>query len=563
MKIEEKKEALRNKALVLMFLRAVLAIVFLGITTWFQVRQYSFSNLNPYPLYAIVLIIGVLTLIYAIVLKWIKNLRLFIYLQVSADIAVITIIVYVTGGIESYLQVLYFLSIIGSSIMLSKRGGYYAASLASISYGLLIDLDFYALLPARYKIFPTYFNHHWFEAITTIATNILAYFTVAVLTGYLAVRMEGAEKRLAKQTIDFDKLSRVNEYILENITSGIMTVDDHLRITSFNRAAEIISGYELRDVYYRDLNEIFPQTFSFEKNFSVDTSRLEKMVKTKDGSDVFIGFRFSRGRGAEDAHIIIFQDLTKLQSMEEQLRRAEKMKALGEISVGIAHEVRNPLASMSGSIQMLSEQLRLTGEDRSLMEIVLREAKRLNELITDFLLFARPARQERKLMNLADILNDNIRLFTNSCEANGIMIRGDIEKNIPIEGDARQLSQVFWNIFLNSAHAMSGMAGEITVTSSITEDSPLSGDEGGVPVSTRYASIKVADRGKGMDETEISRIFDPFYTTRPEGTGLGLAMAYSIVQSHGGAITVSSALGKGTEFTITLPLTAEHAAAPV
>jgi len=280
------------------------------------------------------------------------------------------------------------------------------------------------------------------------------------------------------------------------------------------------------------------------------------MVKTKAGSDVFIGFRFSRGSGAEDAHIIIFQDLTKLHSMEEQLRRAEKMKALGEISVGIAHEVRNPLASMSGSIQMLSEQLRLTGEDRSLMEIVLREAKRLNELITDFLLFARPARQERKLINLAEILKDNIRLFTNSCEANGITIREGIDKNIPVAGDVRQLSQVFWNIFLNSAHAMSDRGGEIRVTSSITEKSVLSGEEVQGSVSTPFVSIKVADCGKGMDETEISRIFDPFYTTRPEGTGLGLAMAYSIIQSHGGAITVSSTLGKGSEFTITLPVTA-------
>jgi len=555
--MEEEKKALKNKALVLMFLRAVLALAFLGITTWFQVRQYSFSSLNPYPLYAIVVIIGVLTIIYALTLKWVKNLRLFIYLQISLDIAVITMTVYVTGGIESYLPVLYFLSIIGASIMLSKRGGYYAASLASISYGLLIDLDFYGVLPVQYKIFPSYFNHRWDEAITTIATNILAYFTVAVLTGYLAGRTEGAEKRLAKQTIDFDKLSRVNEYILENITSGIMTVDESLRITSFNRAAEIITGYSLRDVYYRPVEEIFPQTFRPENALSSEKSRLEKMVKVKDGSDVFIGFRFSRGSEADDAYIIIFQDLSKLRSMEEQLRRAEKMKALGEISVGIAHEVRNPLASMSGSIQMLSEQLSLKGDDRSLMEIVLREAKRLNELITDFLLFARPARQERKLINLAKILNDNIRLFTNSSESSGIRIVSRLDESIPVQGDARQLGQVFWNIFLNSAHAMVRDGGEISVTSSIGGVSPPQGGENRFAAPHRYVSIVVADSGKGMEPSEVSRIFDPFYTSRPEGTGLGLAIAHSIVQSHGGVIEVASVVDKGTVFTITLPIMAE------
>jgi len=553
----EEKKALRNKVLVLMFLRAVLALVFLGITTWFQIRHYSFSILNPYPLYAIVVTIGVLTIIYALTLKRVKNLRLFIYLQISLDIVVITITIYVTGGIESYLQVLYFLSIIGGCILLSTRGGYYAASLSGISYGILIDLDFYGLLPGKYKIFPSYFSHKWDEALTTIATNILAYFTVAVLTGYLAGKTEGAEKRLAKQAIDLDKLSRVNEYILENITSGIMTVDENLRITSFNRAAEVITGFSLREVYYRDIEEIFPQIFSPASVPSSEVSRLEKMVKVKDGSELFIGFRFSRGSEADDAYIIIFQDLSKLRQMEERLRRAEKMKALGELSVGIAHEVRNPLASMSGSIQMLSEQLTLTGDDRSLMEIVLREAGRLNELITDFLLFARPARQERKLINLTQTLNDKIRLFSNSSESQFIAIETHLDDRIPVQGDARQLGQVFWNIFINSAHAMDPEGGHIMVTSTIVEE-PASHEAGELTVRPkRSVIIKVIDSGKGMDPSEAARIFDPFYTTRAEGTGLGLAIVHSIVLSHGGVIEVSSEVNRGTEFTIALPIMAD------
>ncbi len=400
---EEANKALKNKALALMFMRAVLALVFLGITTWLEVREFSFSSLNPYPLYAIVVIIGVLTIIYALALKRVRNLRLFIYLQVSLDIAIITATVYVTGGLDSYLQVLYFLSIIGGAILLSRRGGYYAASLSSIAYGVLIDLDFYSLLPARYKIFPSYTSHGWVDAVTTIATNILAYFTVAMLTGYLAGKTERFERRLEEQTIDFDKLARLNEYIVENITSGIMTIDRQMRVTSFNRAAEAITGYSLKDVYYRPVEEILPGIFTPENIQTGDTTRLEKTVKARDGSELFIGFRFSRGSGIEDANIVIFQDLSKMRSMEEQLRRAEKMRALGELSVGIAHEVRNPLASISGSIQVLREELRLDGDDRSLMDIVLREAGRLNELITDFLLFARPARRERGLFNLAGL----------------------------------------------------------------------------------------------------------------------------------------------------------------
>ncbi len=557
--MKEQNEALKNKALVLMFLRAVLALAFLGITTWLQVREYSFSYLNPYPLYAIVVLIGSLTLVYALVLKWVKNLRLFIYLQVTLDILIITLTVYVTGGLDSYLQVLYFLSIIGGAILLSKRGGYYAASLSSIAYGVLIDLDFYSLLPLKYKIFPSYLPHRWDDAITTIATNTLAFFTVALLTGYLAGRTERVEQRLQEQSIDFDKLARLNEYIVENITSGIMTIDKDLRITSFNRAAETITGYSLRDVYYRKVDEILPGVFSAENILSAETRRLEKTVRVKDGKEVVIGFRFSRGSGMEDAHIIIFQDLSKMRSMEEQLRRAEKMRALGELSVGIAHEVRNPLASISGSIQVLKEQLRLEGDDLSLMDIVLRETNRLNELITDFLLFARPAHQRRGVLDLKEILDEKIRLFRNSGEAGAIEIENRLEGNIMVFGDARQLGQVFWNIFLNSAQAMEEGKGRIIITSWREGLPPSGDDEGGGSEPRPAASISIRDTGRGMAREELSRIFDPFYSSREGGTGLGLAIAHSIVESHNGRISVRSEPGKGAEFIVTLPLAASLA----
>ncbi len=555
--MEEANKALKNKALVLMFLRAVLALAFLGITTWFQVREYSFSNLNPYPLYAIVVLIGVVTIIYALTLKWVRNLRRFIYLQITVDILIITLTVYVTGGIDSYLQVLYFLSIIGGAIMLSKRGGYYAASISGIAYGVLIDLDFYSVLPQGYKMTTSFITHGWDDAITTIATNILAYFTVALLTGYLAGRGERFERQLEEQSIDFDKLSRLNEYIVENITSGIMTIDSEFRITSFNRAAETITGYSLKDVYYRNVEGIFPGVFTRENIKKSNTTRLEKTVKAKDGSDIFIGFRFSRGSGSGDAYIIIFQDLSKLHFMEEQLQRAEKVKALGELSVGIAHEVRNPLASISGSIQVLKEQLHLEGDDLSLMEIVLRETRRLNELITDFLLFARPARRKRSRVNLAGIIDEKIRLFRNSEEAKDLEIETSLPEDIPLEGDARQLGQVFWNIFLNSAQAMEG-GGRLRVSADFSESAL--GDPSGT--ATPEVNVRVTDTGRGMDKEEASRIFDPFHSSREGGTGLGLAIAHSIVSSHGGTITVMSEKGKGTEFTVRLPvMTGAEAAA--
>src|SRR3990172_7414178 len=180
------QKPLKAKVLAMMMLRVVIALAFLGVTTWFQVKEYPSSELNLYPLYAIVVSVSLLTILYALALKWVRNLRALIYVQVTVDMALVTFIVYATGAIESYLQTLYFLSIIGSSIMLNRRGGYYTASISGIAYGALLDMDFYGVLPAGYKVFVPAALPPWEDVLTTFSTNILAFFSVAYLTGYLA-----------------------------------------------------------------------------------------------------------------------------------------------------------------------------------------------------------------------------------------------------------------------------------------------------------------------------------------------------------------------------------------
>ncbi|MBI5810975.1 MAG: PAS domain S-box protein [Deltaproteobacteria bacterium] len=419
-----KEHPLKARLLAMMVLRVAVALVFLGITTYLQLKEFSYASLNLYPLYTIVVIIGLLTIFYARIINRVRNLTLFTYAQVTVDMMLVTAIVYATGGIESYLSVLYFLSVIGSSILLNRRGGFYAASVASIAYGALIDLEYYGMLSGGFRIFSAPAVIARENVLRTIATNILAYFIVAYLTGYLAERTARAEKDLHEKGIDFENLERLNRHIVENITSGIITLDAGLRITSFNRAAEAISGLTLREVYHKELNNVFPGLI--ERKLFDGTSieggggapmrsmgRAEKAFTKKDSTELYLGFTVSRGGPPIDsiggggtisddmAWIVIFQDLTRLKAMEEQLRRGERLKALGELSVGIAHEVRNPLASISGSIQVLKGDLDLKGEDLRLMDIVMRETGRLNALITDFLLFARPAQEKRERINIA------------------------------------------------------------------------------------------------------------------------------------------------------------------
>lgn len=556
---EYSPQALKPKLMTMMVLRVVLALAFLGVTTWVQVTENSLSTLNFHPLYAIVVVVSALTILYARTINRVRNLRLFAYLQITLDIILITSIVYVTGGIESYLQIMYLLSVMGSSTLLNRRGGYYAASVSSIAYGVLVDMDFYGMLPVKYMVFGANSVHAWEDVLTTVSTSFLAFFTVAFLTGYLAESTARVEKKLEEREIDFAKLENLNRSIIENISSGIMTLDKDERITSFNNAAEVMTGYTLKEVYYRKAEDIFPGLVRDGRAEEKAGMRLEKAFNKKDGEELYLGFTLSEGQGGEAAYIVIFQDLTRLKVMEDRLRRAEKLRALGELSVGIAHEVRNPLASISGSIQVLKDDLRLGADDARLMDIVVRETERLNTLITDFLLFARPAHEKRQVVNLSDVVDEKIDIFRYSREARGISIEKRLEEGLFIEADPRQIGQVFLNLFLNSAQAMGG-EGSLAVSSATSAvggayQGPVHGNdrtEGGIV--RPFAEITVMDSGCGISEEDMARIFDPFFSTKDLGTGLGLAIAHRIVESHGGSIEVSSVPGEGTSFKVLLPL---------
>ncbi|MBI5562936.1 MAG: PAS domain S-box protein [Deltaproteobacteria bacterium] len=543
---------LRPKLLAMMVLRVVLGIAFLGLTSWFQIKTFSAPLVRLYPLYSLVAFVGLLSIVYALAFKRIDNLKLFAYVQVTLDVLLITVVVYITGGVESYMHVLYPLIILGGASILSRRGGLYAAAISSICYGVLMDLDFYRMLPDRFKVFGVHGAPAWEDVFTTVTTNILAYFIIAYLTGYLAERTARVEKRLEEREIDFGKLEGLNRLIVENITSGIMTLDEFLRITSFNREAALVTGYTLRDVYYKDVRDVFPDMLQGSPGDSPrDSLRIEKRFKRKDGAEIFLGFTISKGQGGEAAFIVIFNDLTRYKAMEERLKVGEKLKALGELSVGIAHEIRNPLASISGSIQVLKDELRLSGDNAHLMEIVLRETDRLNRLITDYLLFARPATGKRQRVDLGAVINGTVKVFRNSPEAAGIAIKATVAGGIYVLGEERQLGQVFWNLFVNAAHAMSS-GGAMTVTSRVLREGASSAHAGAQ--ARPCVEILVADTGCGIKHDDLKRVFDPFFSTKDGGTGLGLAIVHRIIESHEGSIDVRSSIGTGTVFKVVLPL---------
>ncbi|MBI5233602.1 MAG: PAS domain S-box protein [Deltaproteobacteria bacterium] len=534
-------EVLRAKLLSMMVFRVALVFAFLAITLWSQLRSAPQSEADYNPLYVIAAVIGLLTILYAATLKRVKNVRGLAYLQTIIDIVIISVIVFVTGSIASYLSILYFFSIIGSSIFLNRTGGLFAASLSSLLYVFVLEMDFYNLLPQGYKVLWPVAEPLWQDLSTTLSTNILAFFTVAYLTGYLAERGAVAEKELKEKEMDLAKLEDLNRQIIENIPCGIMTLDIEGRITSFNPVAEEITGLKLKDVYGRDAMELIDAIF--EENLEVAAGvRVEKMYKAKDSAR-YVGFTMAPGKGDDAAKIVILQDITRIKTLEDELRRDEKLKALGELSVGIAHEIRNPLASISGSIEVLGAAANPGSERGRLMEIVLKETGRLNALITDFLLFARPVQGEKERADISRIIRDTAEVFKNSPEATGIVISMDVGTDTFIECNTRQMGQVFWNLFINAGHAMAGK-GRLDVR--LDAASSRHHARG-------FFEITVSDTGAGIADNDLFRIFDPFYSTKERGTGLGLAIVNRIVESHGGSIEVKSRQGEGTVFRIFLP----------
>ncbi|MCX5906527.1 MAG: ATP-binding protein [Deltaproteobacteria bacterium] len=223
------------------------------------------------------------------------------------------------------------------------------------------------------------------------------------------------------------------------------------------------------------------------------------------------------------------------------------MAAIGGLAAGLAHEIRNPLASISGSIEILKEERGNNPQKLRLMDIVLREVSRLNSLVEDFLLFARPSFPRKERIHLNQVVEEIIKMFTNNPDySSGVEVTNESKDDLFIQGDAQQIKQVFWNLIINAAQAMPS-GGEVRVELRKNSSLPL------FP-GLSQGEILISDTGVGIKEEDMGRIFDPFFSTKEDGTGLGLSIVHRIVEGHGGKVAVRSQLGKGTSFTLFFPI---------
>lgn len=495
--------------------------------------------------YLLIVLIYILTILYALLVNRVSNLFFFSYAQISLDIFLETFLVYLTGGVDSPFTPLYIISIISASIILFKRGGNIAASISTIIYGGLVDIQYFKLIPS---LPPS--NYSARETLYFLFIYTIAFFTVAYLSGDLAEKVKQTGKELIRRETDLTSLQAFNENILQSISSGLLTTDLNWRITSFNRAAREITGYSVEETQGKGVEEILgwkvganlPYSISELNNRSI---RSDIRTSKKNGSRLILGITISPLKdenGENNGSIWIFQDLTRIKEMEEEMTRQERLAAIGELAAGIAHEIRNPLASISGSMQVLSEEPYLKDENRHLIDVALKETERLNSIVTEFLMFARPIQLNPKPCNVKELLNETISLIKNSKEhRNDIEILTNIqEDDMEIVIDPDKIKQAFWNLLINAFQAMPD-GGKLRI-------------EARKVISHNRMEIIFEDNGEGIKKEDIGKIFYPFFTTKYRGSGLGLAVVQKVVDEHKGNIEVRSSVGAGSCFTVSLPL---------
>ncbi len=540
---------------VLMIFRLVLVTLILGtVVVLYAGRSPAFPL---FPIYGLLAFTYLISALYWLALKWEIAPVISIYIQLSIDVILATGILYYSGGSESILTLLYLVIIISSSIYLHLGGILYVCSLAVVAYGLLSWLQYHGSMLAPSFFEPDQLPRPPTQSPINVFLNICFFYLVAFLSGFLAEKLrrkgeelESTSRRLRKVQLDTDD-------ILANMNSGLVTVDGEGIIQHFNRAAEKILGLEASQIKNKPFEQVFGEqnrelgvALNSALERGVVNSRTELMAVSRQGRSMPLGISTTLlgvGEGERGGVIAVFQDLTEAKELEQRAREADRLAVLGQLSAAIAHEIRNPLAAISGSIEVLSESLQLAGEEQKLMGLVTRESDRLNRIITDFLLYARIRPADKTVVDVVKLVNETLILVRNHADFHdGIEIVNEAEVHKAYAlADQDQVRQIFLNIAINALQAMSH-GGRLVV--GLVEGPSRAGTRG----KDEMVKVFFQDTGVGIPAGELKSIFEPFYSSKKGGTGLGLSIAQRIVENNGGKLEVESHKGKGTTFTVSL-----------
>jgi two-component system sensor histidine kinase PilS (NtrC family) len=521
----------------------LIVVFLLLITTWVWYSGRLELSFDRFPRgVTLVFIIAVgLTPVYFFLLRLSRNLTWQIWLQFLVDAVLITVLIWQTGDLTSPYITLYIVLISVSSIFLKPLS---TIILAFICVGCFAGMAFISMT-------------EWVsDPITTppakvvqiVSFNVVAFLVVGLLSARLAERRFSGEK-LEETTKSLANLRLLHERIIESIRSGLITTDLDGKIFTFNAAAAEITGFSASEMIGRSIHTLFGNIQEAidhslsEKDANEQPPRFEANLVTPDGFAVRIGYNVAQlvsETNETSGLIVTFQDLTEIRSMEENVRRKDRLAAVGRVGAGLAHEIRNPLGAMRGAIQVLETSMPKESVHADLMTIIMRESDRLNSIITNFLSYARPKTGNHVETDVCEAIRETVKLLRHSPEVSDDheIVAVFSEDVVKMMGDAAQMKQIFWNLARNSIKAMPD-GGKFTIA---TER-----------VSKHRIRITFSDTGTGMPADQVERLFEPFSNSTTGGTGLGLSIVYQIVRDHNGTINVRSAEGEGTVITVEFP----------
>lgn len=537
----------KKKVLWFILLRLVVVSVFLVTTISLDVPTYDVSG--EIAREVLIRLIGAtylfsLSCLLALRHAAARQVRTLAYLQIVWDLILVTVLILVSGGATSHYAFLYFLSIISASTLLARSQAYYTASLCVILYGAILDFQYYGkLAPLGLSPSPA---QQWGPGylLYLIFLHSAAFFVTAFLAGHLSERARLSENALQEKAIDYEELERLNSCIVSTIESGLLTINSAGRIRVFNNFAENLTGVSQQQAYDRPLADVLPGLATLQSD-PLESRQGEFQHKGTNGKELLLSFKsvpLLDKDGQAVGAILDLHDLTEMRRMAAELKRADRLAAVGELSARMAHEIRNPLAAISGSVQLVALRPWVDEKDQRLFSIILRETDRLDGLLRDFLFYAKPNQPAKVPLNLRRVISDLCSLLATDPRLEGVEIDNQLPEDLVIQFDKDQCTQVFWNLLMNAAEAISG-DGRICI-----DGTRVKGDGG-----RKELRISVRDNGSGMSPDDVKRVFEPFFTTKKGGTGLGLATVYRIVETNGGRMSISSALGKGTTILLHLP----------
>lgn len=511
-----------QNALTIQAVRITLYLLVLLVSVGGYLLQPHFINLSfLMPFYGFLIAGFGLQICWLYLIEKINRLSIWYLLGFVADGLILSALIHFSGVSQSLFLFLHLVNILLAGLTFQSSGAMVVALVTSAGFSLATLF--------QPEVRPL-------QMLFMLALNNVAFFAVAFLSGYLASQLQSVGAALSRAGLSFKELQEFNESLIANLPVGLISFLREGRVVQANTVAEKVFGSDLVD---KNIYSLFPELpASWWGNKRTDlihqTSRGQKNV-----FGVSMSVTHSSIFNSEVATLLI-EDLTQMRALEYQAKQNEKLAAVGGLAAGIAHEIRNPLAGISGSIELLSQTTQ-NDDDKKLMKIILREIDRLNNLIGEFLEYSRPEKPPEDPVDLVPLLNEvieNVKL--NKHVRSDIALHVDMPEQVIILGRRDKLKQAFLNIVLNAFQAMQDSAQPVFKVILSKSDSEV--------------LLRFVDTGCGMSEETKRRMFEPFHTTKSKGTGLGLAVTHKILEGHRAQIFVESEAGKGTEFVMHFPL---------